>query len=677
PPSIWKLTDTNGDGVADERREWFQGKTLTGCANDLHGPYLGPDGWIYWAKGAVAEQTYERPGRDPFVTRASHLFRSRPDGTGIEPVMTGGMDNPVDVVFTPGGERIFTTTFLVHPGGGERDGLLHAVYGGVHGKVHAVLDGHIRTSPDVLPVLCHLGPAAPCGLARYESGVFGDEYRDNLFAALFNLQKITRHVLKPQGGTFACETHDFLVCDSKDFHPTDVQMDADGSLIVVDTGGWYKLCCPTSQLHKPDVLGAVYRIRKKDAPRVNDPRGNKLDWAKLEPAHLAELLGDSRVAVRQRAIETLAKRGESAIATVRAQDANLNTPAYHLSAVSTATRVDHPAARAYIRERLTESVPDVQLLAIHAVSLWRDRDAVPELIAIVSNADSATGLQRRAAAEALGRIGAKSAVPALLKALSPPVDPILTHSLIYALIELEDPAATAQGLKSSAPDVRAGAMIALDQMRGGKLNVEQVAGELSSAQPRLRETAAWIATRHPEWGDALAGLLRQRFERRDLSATERSDLEHQFARFARSGAIQELLGKRLVESPHVDDRLLVLRAMSQSGLRSIPPSWLAGWKALLEGNDDALISGTCGCIRALALGKEQAPQLADLVPSLRAVGERVERGAATRLDALSLLPPGTLTPDATLFKWLQAQLDPNLPVSQRMTAADVLARTKL
>ena len=63
PPSIWKLTDTNGDGVADERVEWFQGKTLTGCANDLHGPYLGPDGWLYWCKGAFAKQTYERPGR--------------------------------------------------------------------------------------------------------------------------------------------------------------------------------------------------------------------------------------------------------------------------------------------------------------------------------------------------------------------------------------------------------------------------------------------------------------------------------------------------------------------------------------------------------------------------------------------------------------------------------------
>ena len=135
PPSIWKLTDTDGDGVADQREEWFKGKTLTGCANDLHGPYAGPDGWIYWCKGAFAEQTYERPGKPPFVTKAAHIFRCRPDGTGIEPVMTGGMDNPVDVAFTPGGERIFTTTFLQHPGGGKRDGLIHAIYGGVYGKV--------------------------------------------------------------------------------------------------------------------------------------------------------------------------------------------------------------------------------------------------------------------------------------------------------------------------------------------------------------------------------------------------------------------------------------------------------------------------------------------------------------------------------------------------------------
>ena len=78
PPSIWKLTDTDGDGVADRREEWFKGETLTGCANDLHGPYLGPDGWIYWTKGAFAQQTHARPSGSPLVTRAAHIFRRRP-----------------------------------------------------------------------------------------------------------------------------------------------------------------------------------------------------------------------------------------------------------------------------------------------------------------------------------------------------------------------------------------------------------------------------------------------------------------------------------------------------------------------------------------------------------------------------------------------------------------------
>ena len=278
PPSIWKLTDTDGDGVADQRVEWFAGKTLTGCANDLHGPYLGLDGWIYWCKGAFAQQTYERPGKSPFVTRAAHIFRCRPDGTGIEPVMTGGMDNPVDVVFTPGGERIFTTTFLVNPGGGQRDGLIHAIYGGIYGKVHdQIFDpSHKWTGPEVMPVLLHMGPAAPCGLTRYESDAFGKEYQDNLFACYFNLHKVGRHVLTPQGATFTTKDEDFVSSPDLDFHPTDVLEDADGSLVIVDTGGWYKLCCPTSQLQKPDVLGAIYRVRRAACPESTIPRGTRL-----------------------------------------------------------------------------------------------------------------------------------------------------------------------------------------------------------------------------------------------------------------------------------------------------------------------------------------------------------------------------------------------------------------
>ena len=125
-----------------------------------------------------------------------------------------------------------------------------------------------------MPVLTHLGPAAPSGLVRYESEAFGIEYKDNLFAAQFNQRRVSRHVLSPSGSTFACRDEEFLVSDNHDFHPTDVLEDADGSLLVVDTGGWYKLCCPTSQLQKPDILGAIYRVRKAGyaARRVRSTR---------------------------------------------------------------------------------------------------------------------------------------------------------------------------------------------------------------------------------------------------------------------------------------------------------------------------------------------------------------------------------------------------------------------
>ena len=92
--------------------------------------------------------------------------------------MTGGMDNPVDVAFLPNGERFFTTTFFQHPAAGHRDGLIHAVYGGIYGKDHDVLydPDHKWTSPNLMPVMTHMGPAAPCGLHCYEIDAFGTEY---------------------------------------------------------------------------------------------------------------------------------------------------------------------------------------------------------------------------------------------------------------------------------------------------------------------------------------------------------------------------------------------------------------------------------------------------------------------------------------------------------------------
>ncbi len=151
PPSIWRYRDTDGDGKADVREEWFKGGTLTGCANDIHGPYLGPDGYIYWTKGAFSEQTHPLGNGRVLKDKAAHIYRAKPDGSDLDVIMTGGMDNPVEIAFTPEGEVIFSSTFIDFSQPGFRDGIGHAVYGGVFGKQSDVIeDVRVkRTSPEV------------------------------------------------------------------------------------------------------------------------------------------------------------------------------------------------------------------------------------------------------------------------------------------------------------------------------------------------------------------------------------------------------------------------------------------------------------------------------------------------------------------------------------------------
>ena len=103
------------------------------------------------------------------------------------------------------------------------------------------------------------------------------------------------------------ETDIFLESDQTDFHPTDVIEDAeDGSLLVADTGSWYHICCPTSKLSKPRILGGIYRIQKTDAAVPGDPRGLKLDWKKPAVTYLS----NERPVVVSRAIGGPGQGGE-------------------------------------------------------------------------------------------------------------------------------------------------------------------------------------------------------------------------------------------------------------------------------------------------------------------------------------------------------------------------------
>lgn len=610
PPSIWKLTDTDGDGVADKREEWFKGGTLTGCANDLHGPYAGPDGWIYWNKGAFAKQTHERAGETPIVTRASHTFRMRPDGTRLETVMTGGMDNPVGLAFTPEGERFFTATFLINPEGGKRDGLVHEIYGGVYGKKNDVVDDHPQTG-ELMPITTHLGAAAPCGLMRYKSGAMG--MKDNMFVCNFNMHKVTRHELQREGATYKTKDSNFVVAADTDFHPTDVLEDADGSIVIVDTGGWYKLCCPTSQLAKPDVLGAIYRVRKTGMKKIAPKDSEKIEalWANV--------------------------------------------------------RKDSSEARAAVRSSLNDSDPAVRIAAANGVSVWRDAEAKDALLKLLREGSPA---EKRVAAEALGRLKDPAVVPALLEAASGDLDRTLEHSLAFALIEIGKPDAIRATLKAPHYNARKVALLALSQIPGA-LKAGDVSPLLTQGSGDVRRTAEWVAAKHPEWGGELANIFRDRVTRAEFNPSEGKIVAPMLARFASSSEVQGLLGDFAGDSKR-EVALTGLRAIAASGLKKAPESWANAVARAIESSDADVKKQAIQTARTMNAGNAASA----LNGALTAVAVQAENATALRIAATRALPEGMALQPA-VFRLLVDNIKPKTAVDVRGDAVAALSRAVL
>jgi putative heme-binding domain-containing protein len=395
-----------------------------------------------------------------------------------------------------------------------------------------------------------------------------------------------------------------------------------------------------------------------------------MDWAGMTPERLVLVLEDARPAVRKRAVRELAARGKASLpALARAID-DLRTG--RIDAIWAATRIDDPAARAVVRAAIDDPTDAVAVAAMHSASLWRDRDATAELAWMFRHASPAV---QRGAAELLGRAGGAGSTAVLLAALARPCNRVLEHSIIYALIELADPEATRAGLASAEPRVRKAAMIALDQMVNGGLKPEAVASELSSPDTALRETAAWVAGRHREWGDALAGALGERIAAKGQTPEARRALEQQLARLAASPAVQALLASRAggTDVP-VEQRRLALAAMAASGLKNAPPSWVDALTNALDADEADLLPDAVAAVRRITVPKERAGPIAR---KLRDVATRTDLPDAVRLEAIAAAPGGVteLTPE--MFDFLTGRLSPSVPAVQRVTAAEILGRAKM
>ena len=131
-PSLWRLRDTNGDGVADVRDElhYGYGVRYTFNGHDLHGLRFGPDGKLYFSIGDRGLHVEKTPdGRVVSNPDSGAVLRCNPDGTELELVHTG-LRNPQELAFDEFG-NLFTGDN--NSDGGDTARWVYVVEGGDSG----------------------------------------------------------------------------------------------------------------------------------------------------------------------------------------------------------------------------------------------------------------------------------------------------------------------------------------------------------------------------------------------------------------------------------------------------------------------------------------------------------------------------------------------------------------
>ncbi len=672
PPSIWKLVDTDDDGVADERSEIASGFGFTGNAASVHTPRVSPNGRLFWGHGRKKSQVKNIDGEIIHEGETARIYTSLPDGSELRSFCGGGMANPVELDFWKTGEVIGNVNILKRDPA-RSDCLVHWQHGGVYPRYTDAkgLAEFTSTGP-LLEEIYDFGHVAVSGMTRYRSGALapeGDNWTDQFFMSLFNTQEVVRLQIERDGSTFKSAMHPFLKIKDPDVHLVSIIEDADGSLLLTDTGGWFREGCPSSGFAKPDVAGAVYRIRKAGPwDYQTDWRGSRIDWQKASPEYLTSLLGDARHVVRRRAADTLAMLGDKGVAALSETLAHYPDADVRIRAAFALGRIGSAKAGAPLRAALRDMNSEVCIAVTNSIGQTRDKSSIRQLLPNLHH--TSTALQRETAAT-LGLIGDPTPIPQLLTALSGgDLDRPREHALIRAVLDIGDLKATRaaladiEGLYENRPEFQRRMLIVFDRIDSNSLSVKELTPLLDSRDDALRSTALEIFLRRPDSIVSFATVLKEQLKK---PVSVRLDV------------IKALLERGLREKDeatravlpdflnHSDSRLssLAMSAIAGSPALEAPVSWLVPIKEHLASKNDAAAGA------ALAAAAVFTPQ--PFGAEARAIATDESRSKLLRVQALQLYDASGKAFGADAFELLTSIIDdPDTGAGERLQATQLL-----
>lgn len=511
-PSLWKLKDSDDDGMADKREELLTGfgPNIAFFGHDLHGLIVGPDGRLYFSIGDRGFNVTSKEGRKFIGPRNGGVFRCDPDGRNFE-LVHRGLRNPQELAFDQYG-NLFADDNNCDKGDHGR--LVYVCDGGdsgwnmayqtvpdpyLTGPWHAERMWHLPHAGQpawIVPCVGSIG-TGPSGFLFTSGTSLPERYKNSFLMCNYTgYGGLEAWKLKPQGAGYEIvDYHDFL----KPIRATDVDLGPDGKLYVSDYVdlNW----------DGKSAGGRVYTVFDPEKLETTPVKEMKQLFAegfdKRKPDELVKLLDHPELKVRQRAQFALAdKRAITELTTVAKEGSNQFARLHGIWGLWQLSRKDTKVL-ATIAELLTDKDVEVRAQAAKVVGDRWYEPAAEKLLELLK--DEAPRV-RFFAAQALGQIRHKPATEPLCDVLKAngDADPFLRHAAATALARIGDADAMAGKTTDASAAVRMGAVLTLR-----KLSDKRVSAFLADADVLVRTEAARAINDLPMEGEQpkLAAIL--------------------------------------------------------------------------------------------------------------------------------------------------------------------------